>query len=154
MGTIVVRLFKSSDFPIVIQLFKEAVPAINSRDYSSEQINTWIDIDLGRWQEKLTNNISFVAEIDAVIVGFANITHKGYLDLMYIHKDYQARFVSLHLLRAIEKIARQLDLARITTDCSITARVPAERVGFKVIKERIVEKKGMQFIVYYMEKKL
>jgi putative acetyltransferase len=100
------------------------------------------------------SNIVFVAELDSMIVGFIDMTRKGYLDHLYIHKDYQARFISLHLLKAIEKEARQLGFVKIVTDCSTTAKLPAERAGFKVIKEKIVDKRGMQFIVYHMEKEL
>src|ERR1700730_9761083 len=96
MDTIVVRPFQAADLPIIIQLFQEAVPAINKRHYSPEQIATWIDIDPAHWQIKLANHVSFVAEINSMIVGFADITVDGYLDHLYIHKDYQARFVSLH----------------------------------------------------------
>ena len=98
--------------------------------------------------------IVFVAEIDSTIVGFADMTREGYLDHLYVHKDYQARWVSLHLFKAIEKAARELGLAKITTDCSITAKVPAEWMGFKVVTEQIVEEKGVQFTNYHMEKKL
>ena len=70
--------------------------------------------------KKLEQNIAFVAEMDSTIVGFADISHEGYLDRMYVHKDYQARWVSLHLFRAIEKAARELGLTKLTTDCSIT----------------------------------
>ena len=154
MNTIIIRPFNSSDLPTVIQLFKEAVAAINIRHYSPEQVAVWTDIDSERWLKKLEQNIAFVAEMDSTIVGFADISHEGYLDRMYVHKDYQARCVSLHLFKAIEKAARELGLTKITTDCSITAKVPAERMGFKVVKEQIVEKNGVQFTNYHMEKKL
>jgi putative acetyltransferase len=154
MNTIIIRPFNSSDLPTVIQLFKEAVAAINIRHYSPEQVAVWTDIDSERWLKKLEQNIAFVAEMDSTIVGFADISHEGYLDRMYVHKDYQARWVSLHLFKAIEKAARELGLTKITTDCSITAKVPAERMGFKVVKEQIVEKNGVQFTNYHMEKKL
>jgi putative acetyltransferase len=154
MSMITIRPFESADLPAVIKLFKEAVASINIKHYSSEQIVIWTDIDSKNWEEKLVSNISLVAETDATIVGFADMTYQGYLDHMYINKDYQARWVSLKLLKAIESVARQLGLTRIITDCSITARIPAERAGFKVVKEQVREKQGVQFIVYYMEKKL
>lgn len=154
MSTIIIRPYKTSDLQAVIQLFKEAVAAINIRHYSAEQIAVWTDVDPVRWQAKLEKMIVFVAEIDSIIVGFADMTREGYLDHLYIHKDYQARWVSLHLFKAIEKTARGLGLTKITTDCSITAKVPAERMGFVVIKEQIVEKNGVQFTNYHMEKKL
>ncbi len=154
MSSITIRPFKSSDLPAVIQLFKEAVAAINIQHYSAEQIAVWTDIDSEHWLKKFEQNITFVAQIDSMIVGFADISHEGYLDHMYVHKEYQGRWVSLHLFRALEKAARELGLTKITTDCSITAKVPAERMGFVVIKEQMVERKGIQFKNYYMEKKL
>lgn len=164
--TITIRPFKASDLPSVIQLFKEAVAAINIRHYSPEQIAVWTDVDPIHWQSKLESMIVFVAVLrdasndapqddqDERIVGFADMTREGYLDHLYVHKDYQARWVSLHLFKAIEKAARELGLTKITTDCSITAKVPAERMGFKVVKEQIVEKNDVKFTNYHMEKKL
>ena len=49
MSTIIIRSFKSLDLPAVIQLFKEAVAAINIQHYSPEQIAVWTDIDSERW---------------------------------------------------------------------------------------------------------
>lgn len=154
MNLITIRHYQSSDLPTIVQLFKEAVAAINIKHYTPEQIAVWTDVDPVRWQTKLETMIVFVAEIDSTIVGFADMTHEGYLDHLYVHKDYQARWVSLHLFKAIEKAARELGLTKLTTDCSITAKVPAERMGFVVIKEQVVEKNGMRFINYHMEKKL
>lgn len=114
----------------------------------------WTTIDIERWHTSLKKNITLVAEVDRIIVGFADMTHEGYLDRLYVHKDYQARFVALRLFKAIEQAARDLGLKKMTTDCSITAKVPAERMGFVVVKEQVVEKKGMKFINYHMEKKL
>ena len=175
MSTITIRPYNSSDLSIVIQIFKEAVAAINIRHYTPEQIAVWTDIDPARWQTKLKEMIVFVAVLrdasndapsslrqeasadrqdEQRIVGFADMTREGYLDHLYVHKDYQARWVSLHLFKTIEKAARELGLTKLTTDCSITAKVPAERMGFKVVKEQIVEKNGVQFTNYHMEKKL
>ena len=49
MSTITIRSYKASDFQAVIQLFKEAVAAINIRHYSPEQIAVWTDVDRVRW---------------------------------------------------------------------------------------------------------
>ncbi len=155
-SSITIRAFNPSDTALLINLFREAVHAINIKHYSAEQVAAWApaEIDFDRWQKSLETNITFVAEIDSNIVGFADMTHEGYLDRLYVHKDYQGRWVALHLMRAIEKAARELGLSKITTDCSITAKKPAERMGFVVIKEQTVTKRGVAFINYAMEKKL
>lgn len=152
--SVVIRPFKEGDLTELIKLFQEAVHAINIRHYSIEQVAVWTQIDQEKWQKSLTKNITYVAEADNKIVGFVDMSHEGYLDRLYVHKEYQARFVALKLFRTIEQAARDLGLKKITTDCSITAKVPAERIGFVVVKEQVVEKKGMKFINYHMEKKL
>lgn len=153
-SSIIIRPFTSSDIFALVRLFQEAVQAINIKHYSPEQVAAWKEVDIERWKKSFEKNITFVAEIDGTIVGFADITHDGYLDRLYIHKEYQGRWVAVYLLRAVEKAARELGLAKITTNCSITAKKPAEKMGFVVVKEQTVEKNGIFFINYAMEKKL
>lgn len=156
MNNVTIRPFKPSDTSELIQLFRDAVHTINIRHYTPEQVAVWApeDIDQGKWLKSLAQNITFVAEVEDKIVGFADITHKGYLDRLYVHPDYQGRFIAFRLFKHIEQAARELELTKITTDCSITAKVPAERMGFKVIKEQTVVRKGIELINYVMEKEL
>lgn len=154
MSTITIRLYQPSDFDAIVTLFKEAVAAINIKHYTAEQVAIWTTINVERWQASLAKNITFIAETNGIIVGFGDMTHEGYLDRLYVHKEYQARFVALKIFKALEQRARELGLEKITTDCSITAKIPAVRMGFKVIKDQVVEKDGMKFINYHMEKSL
>lgn len=154
MSTITIRPYKPADLSAIIQLFQEAVAAINIKHYTPEQVAVWTQVNTERWQTSLAQNITFVAEIDSEIVGFGDLTHEGYLDRLYVHKEYQARFIALKIFKVREQKARELGLEKITTDCSITAKLPAERMGFKVMKEQTVEKHGMKFINYHMEKNL
>lgn len=154
MSTIPIRPYQPSDLPALVQLFKEAVATINIKHYTPEQVAAWTTINPEKWQTSLSANITLVAEADGKIVGFDDMSHEGYLDRLYVHKEYQARFIALKIFKALEQKARNLGLEKITTDCSITAKVPAERMGFKVFKEQVVEKRGMKFINYHMEKKI
>ncbi len=156
MSTISIRPYRPSDTAELIELFREAVHAINIKHYSPEQVAVWApnDIDEKKWEKNLSQNITFIAKIDDTIVGFADLTHEGVLKHLYIHKEYQGRFIALHLLKTIEQVVRDLGLSKITTECSITAKLPAERMGFKVVKEQTVNRKGIEFVNYLMEKKL
>ena len=154
MKTISTRPYDPSDLSIIVQLFKEAVAAINIKNYTPEQIAVWTDVNIESWKTSLEKNVTLIAEIEGIIVGFADMTHQGHLNRLYVHKDYQGRWVSLYLFREIEKAARSLKLSKIITDCSITAKIPAERMGFKVIRQQTVTKHGTSFINYHMEKQL
>lgn len=154
ISAMIIRQYRPEDLCSVITLFKEAVSALNTRHYSREQVAAWTAINEDTWKKSLEENIAYVAEIDSIIVGIADMTHAGYLDRLYVHKNYQARGVALRLIKIIEQEARVLGLSKITTDCSITARIPAERIGFVLVKEQTVECRGMTFINYAMEKKV
>lgn len=154
--SIQIRPYKISDTQAIITLFRDAVHAIASKHYSPEQVAVWApqEIDEARWQKSLLESITYVAEIDSTIVGFINMTRDGYLDRLYIHKDYQGGRVSYALFKKIEATAKELGLTKITTDCSITAKVPAERMGFVVLQEQTVIRKGVSLVNYKMEKLL
>ena len=156
MSDISIRPYKPSDTQKLIELFREAVHAINIKHYSPEQIAIWAPYNIAeeKWEKNLSQNITFIAEIDDIIVGFADLTQEGVLKHLYIHKDYQGRFIALHLLKTIEQAVRDLGLSKITTECSITAKLPAERMGFKAVKKQTVNRKGIEFVNYLMEKKL
>jgi putative acetyltransferase len=58
-----------------------------------------------RLRESLSRNSSWVAVRGAAIVGFADITIDGYLDRLYVHKDFQGQGIVLLLLHRIEQEA-------------------------------------------------
>jgi putative acetyltransferase len=153
MNSPIIRPFQSSDIIFLIQLFKDAVNTINIKDYSKEQIVIWANST--DWQNHLEKNITLVAEINHIIVGFADITHHGYLNHFYIHKDYlgaKGNWIALKLFKAIELKARGIGLSEITTYCSITAKKPAERMGFVILHQNIAIKDNETFINYAMKK--
>lgn len=148
-----IREFKPSDTQEIVTLFRDAVHAINIKHYTPEQVAVWApeNIDIDKWQKSLSKNITYVAELHNKIVGFIDMSPEGYLDRLYVHKDYQGRFIAYYLFKKIEQVARDLGLSKITTNCSITAKKPAERMGFVVIKEQTVVRNGVPLINYAME---
>lgn len=149
-----IRKFVIQDAKPLLKLFKEAVQSINIRHYTEEQVQTWTTVDEKAWRTTLLSNETFVAEMDGQIVGFADLDKDGFLDHLYIHKDYQGRFISFKLFGFVKEAAIKRGLKKIFTNCSITAKIPAERAGFRVIKEQEVEKNGVRFTNFLMEKVL
>lgn len=78
------------------KLFYDTVHEVNIRDYTAEQVNAWADgnIDLAAWDKSFTEHYTVVAEENGVIVGFGDITEGGYLDRLYVHKDYQRKGIA------------------------------------------------------------
>lgn len=151
-----IRLFREEDLPIIIDLFTEAIHAINSRDYAPEQLAVWAPEkpDMDKWRTRLAVLMVYVAEQDGKILGFMSMTHAGCLDHLYVSKDHRGGHVSRALFKQCLALAKEHGWRTITTHCSITARKPAERMGFKVIKEQTVIRDGVALTNYVMEKKV
>lgn len=150
-----IRQLTKKDIEACISLFREAVHAINAKDYSKQQLDIWAPsyIKLEEWTERLLNNISYVAEHDGKIVGFASMTKLGYFDLLYIEKNFP-KGIAMRLAITLGKEARRLNIKKITMEVSITAKPFCEKLGCHVVRQQIRELHGEQFIVYAMEREI
>lgn len=153
---ILIRKFKASDLDECIALFRATVHSVNARDYSASQLAAWAPehIDEKNWHQRLTENISCVAELENQIVGFSNITPAGYVDLLYVHKDFQRRGIAAALLQTLEESARQAGAREFSTEASITAKTFFESQGYHTEKENRKEFRGEIFTNFSMKKKL
>ena len=86
-----IREYKTSDCNEIADLFYNTVHYINSKDYTEEQLNVWAtgNVDIDEWNKSFLNNYTVVMEENGMIVGFGDINDRGYLDRLYVHKDYQ-----------------------------------------------------------------
>jgi len=73
----------------------------------------------------------------------------GYLDRLYIHKDYQGQGIATALCNRLEA---DFPAGPVTTHAFITAKPFFESRGYRVIKEQQVERKGVILTNYVMKK--
>lgn len=88
--TFSVRAYRSADCESLAELFYQTVHAVNAKDYTGERI-----------------------------VGFGDIAASGYLDRLYVHKDWQGMGVATVLCDKLEQAVAE---ARIVSHISITAK--------------------------------
>ncbi len=149
-----IREFQNSDTEEIMQLFYDTVHRINIRDYSSEQVDAWApkDMDYEEWSDRLQSKMTYVAEEEGKVIGFAELETTGHIGCFYCHADYQGSGVGTQLINQIQLIAKNLGIQKLFAEASITARPFFERRGFRVITPQQVERRGMKFINYVMEK--
>ena len=138
-ATMAIREYHPADLDAVIAIFVGAIREIAARDYTAEQIDAWAQVDRGRWQQRRLSRPTWIAVIGEKIVGFADLEPNGCLDMMFVHPAHQGAGVATELLRTVETAARNLNLAHIFTEASITARPFFERRGFAVVTENFEE---------------
>jgi GNAT superfamily N-acetyltransferase len=151
-----IRLFQAVDLPEIQQLFYDTVRKVNSRDYSQKQIEVWSSQawDGQVWQKRLHNSLTYVAQERGQILGFTNLEENGHIDLFYCHYKHQGQGIGSQLLNHLEAIASALKIERLFTEASITARLFFERKGFIVLQAEQVERQGLIFRRFVMEKNL
>ncbi|MEK3977988.1 GNAT family N-acetyltransferase [Psychrobacillus sp. FSL K6-2836] len=147
--------FKETDTEEIVTLFYETVHSVNSKDYSQAELDAWAPIDekeskMKSWKESLGQNITFVAKINDKVVGFSDLTQTGYLDRLFVHKDYQGQGIATALVDMLESEAKKLNLLEIDVDASITAKPFFEHRGYNIVCSQTVERKGVKLTNYKM----
>lgn len=145
------RKYESTDCKEIAQLFYDTVHTVNAKDYTAEQLNVWATghVDLEAWDKSFCEHYTVVAIENDKIVGFGDIDETGYLDRLYVHKDYQNRGIATTIC---DKLEQAVDTETFTTHASITAKPFFLSRGYRVIKEQQVLRGGIYLTNYVMKK--
>lgn len=151
-----IREANQNDLPEMLILFQDTIINVCKEDYNIAQIEAWKSgvENKERWLNVIKEQYILIAERDNKITGFCTLAQGNYIDLLFVHKDYQHQGIAFQLYRLIEKKALHLRQKFITADVSKTAKPFFESMNFKVIQEQTVNVKGIDLINYKMEKHL
>ena len=146
----IIREYQRDDCEAITELFYNTVHTVNAKDYTEEQLTAWATgkADLEQWDRSLQEHFSLVAVEVGMIVGFGDIDSTGFLDRLYVHKDYQGKGIATAICEALE----QAVAGKITTHASITAKPFFENRGYKVIREQQVTRQNVLLTNFIMEK--
>ncbi len=146
-----IREYRPEDCAELTRLFYDTVHTVNRKDYTPAQLDAWADgtPDLDRWNRSLQEHFSLVALEGEKIIGFGDMDSTGYLDRLYVHKDYQGKGVATALCDRLEQAVD----GTIVTHASITARPFFEGRGYVMVKAQQVERKGILLRNFVMEKR-
>lgn len=148
-----IRAYKPEDCEALAQLFYDTVHTVNAADYAQEQLDAWADgrENLAAWNQSFLEHKTLVAEEENQIVGFGDIDTTGYLDRLYVHREYQRQGIATALCAALEQTVAGV---QITTHASVTAKAFFLGRGYQVVKEQQVIRRGIALTNYVMEKSL
>lgn len=155
LKTIYINYYEPKYCGQTAELFYNTVHSVNAKDYTKEQLNAWADgkIDLEKWNKSLLEHYSFVAIRDNQLVGFGDMDETGYLDRLYVHKDFQRYGIASAICNSLELYCGRFGgVEKLSVHASITAKPFFEQRGYKAIKEQQVERKGILLTNYIMEK--
>ena len=146
-----IRNYVPADCETMAELFYNTVHSVNAKDYTEEQLNVWAtgQVDLEKWNQSFLEHYTVVAVEAGEIIGFGDIDQTGYLDRLYVHKDFQGRGIATAICNELEAA---VEAKKIITHASITAKPFFEQRGYKVIKKQQVVRGGISLTNYVMER--
>lgn len=146
----IIRNYLASDCRELADLFYNTVHTINAKDYTREQLDAWASgqVDLSEWNQTFLEHYTLVAIENGMIVGFGDIDSTGYLDHLFVHKDYQGKGVGTAICSRLEQTAS----GKVFTQSSFTAKGFFTKRGYAVVKEQQVERLGVWLSNFVMEK--
>lgn len=155
----ILRKYKSDDCLNLLKLFYDTVRTVNKKDYNNKQLSVWapdnyIEEKYDIWQKSLSENFTIIAEINGEIAGFGDIEKTGYLNRLFIHKDYQHMGIASAIVKELEEYAEKICICTIITEASITAKPFFKKLGYTLIKEQQIERKGIFLTNYVMKKNI
>ncbi|MDL2318577.1 GNAT family N-acetyltransferase [Eubacteriales bacterium OttesenSCG-928-A19] len=146
----IIRKYQPSDCETLAELLYNTVHTVNAKDYTQEQLDAWATrkVDLEKLNRSFQNHYCIVAIDDEIIIGFGDIDKFGYLDRLFIHKDYQGKGVATAICNKLEQVVQ----GKVVTHASITAKSFFEKRGYMIVKEQEVERQGVKLTNFIMEK--
>lgn len=93
---------------------------------------------------------TLVAVENEKVLGYGNIDKRGYLDHLYVHKDYQGKQIATKLCDKLEQYCK--DVKSLTVHASISAKPFFEKRGYKVIKEQSVKVDNVYLLIIWWKR--
>jgi putative acetyltransferase len=143
-----------NDLAQIQKIFVEIISTICKDDYSSAQIQAWTSSveNKERWLDKLNSHYFVVAEVPGQIVDFSSLENNNFIDLLFVHKDFQGKGIASKLYSVIEEEALKKKATILNANVSETARPFFENKGFKTITRNIKLIMGVEIHDYNMAK--
>ncbi|MFC6101524.1 GNAT family N-acetyltransferase [Olivibacter domesticus] len=135
------------------KLYVDAIQNVCSNEYDQEQRNAWAaSVDnIDRWLKIINDQLVVTARCDQTLVGFATLDG-DYIDMLFVHMDYQRRGVAQALYGILEKVALTTGVSSIYSHVSKTALGFFLKQKFKIEMEQIVEVKNVEMTNFIMRK--
>ncbi|MGF6907889.1 GNAT family N-acetyltransferase [Fusobacterium sp. PH5-44] len=151
-----IRRANENDIFNISELFYETIRNINIKDYNDVQVKAWTlrAYDEDKWKKKIESQYFIVAILNNIMVGFASIDESGYLDYMFVHKDFQRVGIAKKLLNDIEEKAKNEEYGVIYSHVSKTAKDFFISNGYVIELMQKVLISNVELINYKMVKKL
>ncbi len=149
----VLRPIRSSDHPLLREIYADAIESQAGLLYTPEQVRAWAALAWlpGVLDRSFHEGLGWISGRDEA---FAIRYPKARLALLYCRGRAARRGHGSILLEQIERDARDHGIERLSTEASAMSRPLLLRRGWQLITPETIEIAGVSFVRYRMEKVL
>ncbi|MBL1378172.1 GNAT family N-acetyltransferase [Zobellella iuensis] len=150
-----IRKIRSGETSSIWRLLHDTVHRINQADYSKSELAVWApdEYDEPSWVSRFIRTRPLVAMDGKFLLGFAELSDDGRIDLFYVHHARQGEGIGRALMQRLKAEAASRGLYRLYCEASITAQPFFEAMGFVYLEQRQLKRRGEQVSVILMEYK-
>ena len=150
------RPFLAEDTPVLAAIFVASIEGLTGDDYSEAQQQAWSALvdDEAAFGKRLASQLTLVATLEGVPVGFASLKGADHIDLLYVHPEAVGRGVAAALCAALEKLAGRRGAKSLTVDASDNAAEFFVRRGYEALQRNTVSLNGEWLANTTMQKPL
>jgi putative acetyltransferase len=118
------RPYLPADAEVLAAIFRASVEGLTGEDYNPAQQDAWAATadDEQAFADRLAKNLTLLATLEGLPVGFASLADNKTIDMLYVHPAVAGQGAGSMLADALEKLAAARGAAELTVEASDTAR--------------------------------
>jgi len=149
-----IRPAVKADVPSLATLYHDTVMAHGPEHYTEAQTAAWAasTLDLAEFEHFILGVQTYVAETPNGIVGFGGLSPEGPIASLYVHQDYLGQGVGSAILQYLMEQAERDRLPRLYAEASEFSLGLFQKFGFRHYDTEVVERMGVSFTRYLVEK--
>lgn len=149
-----IRDYKSSDKEELVALTIDTIKNVNRSEYTVREVEAWSDYDrINSSFDNLEDKVLFFVCIkDDEISGYIDLKVNGEIDKLFVKKEFVGCGVGGLLYKTLEAKSHELGFKKLNVFSSKTAYSFFRKMGFKEVRENIVNINGLTLNNFFMEK--
>jgi len=148
------REYQPSDAEILAAIYRDAVLEIGSSAYDTKQVKVWssFSADLVQFNNALSQGLTIVALHNGQLVAFGQLNPPDHIALLYTASSFARMGYATKIYQRLETQAIVQKVERLYTEASRISKHFLLKMGFHLIETEIVERQGVEFERFKMEK--
>lgn len=149
-----IRAYQPSDAEAIVAVFRDAIRGTGATAYNAEQVAIWSSYpeEIEAFRQQLSQGFTLVAVEAARVVAFGQLDLPDHIGFLYTASDYARRGYAAAIYQRLEVRALEQGSERLRTEASRISKHFFLKMGFRVVEPEWVDRKGVQFERFKMEK--